>query len=150
MKTVIIYASKYGMTKKLANIVVRHRTNVHLYSIKEWTKDIGDYDEIVLGTPIYAGKINKKIKKMITKNEEILLNKTVRIFICGMMPDNEDEVIAFNFSKGIQEHAKIKYIGGAYQFTKMNWLFKMIVRQIAKTNEDQEVIIEQNITELLQ
>lgn len=149
MKTAVIYTSKYGMTEKLANIMVRHRTNVHLFTIKEFQNNFEDYSEIIIGTPIYAGRINKKISKFINKHQSQLLEKELRIFLCGMAKKNEDEVITLNFTDEIIEHAKIKYTGGAYQFSKMNFFFRSIVKRIAKTNQDQEEILNDNIEFLL-
>jgi menaquinone-dependent protoporphyrinogen oxidase len=149
MKTLVLYASKYGMTEKLANIMVRHRTNVHLESIDEFTNSLADYDEVILGTPIYAGMINKKLKKFIEMNKNTLLEKQVKVFLCGMSPENEDQVIEQNFDPEIQSRSTIKYCGGAFQFKKMNFFFKMIVKKMAKTDQDQEVILHENINYLL-
>lgn len=149
MKTAIIYTSKYGMTEKLASIIVRYRTDVHLFHIDDFDKNLNDYDEIVLGTPIYAGRINKKVKRLLESNEELLLNKSLIVFLCGMASDNEKQVINENFSMKIIYHAKIKYVGGAYQFNKMNFLFKFIVKRIAKSDQDQEVILHDNIDFLM-
>ena len=149
MKTLVLYASKYGMTKKIANIVVRHRTNVHLFNIKKFTGSLNDYDEIILGTPVYAGTINKDIKKILNSYKSELLSKKLSVFLVGMNPDNENEVIKMNFDEEIINHANIKYTGGAFQFEKMNFLFKMIVKKIAKTDQSQEMILHDNIDFLL-
>lgn len=129
--------------------MVRHRTNVHLFPIKEFKNNIDTYTEFIIGTPIYAGTINKKIKQFLEKNEEILLEKPLIIFLSGMQPDKEQDVINLNFSDAIIKHAKIKYVGGAFQFKKMNFLFKAIVKKIAKTTDDQEVLLDENIEYLL-
>ncbi len=149
MKTAIIYTSKYGMTEKLASILRKHREGANLIHINDFKIDINEYDEIILGTPIYAGRINKRIKKLLNNNETTLLSKPLKVFLCGMATENEDQVIKENFSDSIIEHAKIKYIGGAYQFKKMNFLFKFIVKKIAKSDQDQEVILQKNIDFLM-
>ena len=149
MKTVVIYTSKYGMTEKLASIMVRHRTDVHLFHIDEFDKDLNIYDEVVLGTPIYAGRISKKIKALLSSKKELLLNKPLKVFLCGMATENEAQVINDNFGLDIINHAKIKYVGGAYQFKKMNFFFKFIVKKIAKSDQDQEVILHENIDFLM-
>ena len=66
-----------------------------------------------------------------------------------MVTEKEQEVIEMNFSEEIRNHAKIKYVGGAFQFKKMNFLFKAIVKKLAKTDQDKEVLLEENIEFLL-
>ena len=149
MKTLILYASKYGYTEKLANVLQRQRLHVDVQHIKSFAKDFSKYDEVIIGTPIYMGKINKHVKKTLDSYKHELSQKELRIFLCGMNNTDEQQVITTNFDRDIINHAKIKYIGGAYQFQKMNFLYKAIVKSIAKTDQDQEVILEQNIEYLL-
>lgn len=149
MQTLILYATKYGYTEKLANVLLRQRLHVDLQHITEFNNDFSKYDEVIIGTPIYMGKINKKVQKLFDSYKHELLDKELKVFLCGMNNKDESIVVETNFDNDIKKHAKIKYVGGAYQFKKMNFFFRAIVKSIAKTDKDQEVILEQNIEYLL-
>ena len=63
MKTLVVYASKHGATKVGAERIAKGlEGEVQLVSIKDKGDIILDnYEKVILGTPIYAGMINKDI-----------------------------------------------------------------------------------------
>ncbi len=149
MRTLILYKSKYGFTEKIANLIKEHRQEADIIELSDFEYDFTPYQEVIIGTPIYMGQINKRIKKVFNSYENELLNKTLKVFLCGMAFKQENTVIDQNFNTSIIKHAKIKYVGGAYQFEKMNFIYKVIVKKISGSSENKETILHEKIEELL-
>ena len=83
MKTIIIYSTKTGTTKKCANILAQNLKNATTANINTiQNEDIQKYDLIIIGTPIRIGLIDKKIKNFILKNQKILKTKKTAYYIC--------------------------------------------------------------------
>ena len=86
MKIAVIYSSKYGSTEVCAKKISDNiKGESEIVNIKENNNiNLGEYDKIVIGTSVYAGNIDKRIKDFCSKNEEILKSKVFGIFISCM------------------------------------------------------------------
>ncbi len=70
MSVLIVYESKYGNTKKVAETIGEGITEagkeIHLTHVKEVENDtVKDFDVILIGSPTYVGSPAKSIKKFI-------------------------------------------------------------------------------------
>ena len=138
MKTAIIYASKYGMTEKVARRIGENlQTDVTLFSLKDTpAPDIREFDTIILGTSIYAGQPSKKMKVFCSGNEAALLQKQLGLFVCGMEPSPEGRKRETDaaYPEALRKHAAVvSFLGGEFLFKSMNWLHRFIAQKIAKT-----------------
>lgn len=140
MKTIILYESKHGCTKKCATYIKEKNHFENMVKISEFKDDLSMYDKIVIGTPVYVGQINKVVKAFVETNKEVLLTKEVHVFICAMNLDNYEQMLSMNFDESIRKHAKITHVGGAYDFKKLGWFSKLIVKKIAKIDHSVEDI----------
>jgi len=134
----ILFSSKKGATKKVADLINDRLENSRTVNINKETPNLNDYENIYIGTPIYIGMINKKIKKFISENKELLIRKNIKVFLVGMNETEIDNVITNNFPDGISSKANIVHVGGAYYFEKLNFLQKIVVKKITgitKTTE---------------
>ena len=93
------------------------------------------------------GKIQKEVSEFCSKNLEELKEKNIGLFICGMQEgDSINTEINQNFPKELIEMATvIKYFGGEFNFSKMNFFEKLIVKIIAKTSSNKSNILNDNI-----
>lgn len=91
MRTLIIYASKYGCTKDCAEILESSiKGEVVLINIKNKIPDMLTFDSIIIGGSIYMGKIQRSITNFCKRNKAKLLQKKIGLFICCYTPiDNE-------------------------------------------------------------
>lgn len=89
MNTLIVYASKYGCTEKCARLLADQLTGtVELHHLKkDRAKDWSSYDTIVIGGPIYAGQIRKEVTAFCEEHMELLKQKRLGLFICGMQEE---------------------------------------------------------------
>lgn len=83
-KTIIIYSSVDGQTKKICHyikdILTQHNHLVDLFCINDFNKNIADYSTIIIASSIRYGKHNEQIEKLIQENYE-LLNTKKAVFI---------------------------------------------------------------------
>lgn len=134
MKTLLVYESKYGCTETCARYLKGKYQFLDMMKASSFHGDLKDYDHIIIGTPVYIGQINKKVKTFISKYMDTLLQKEVDIFICAMNPESYEQMLIMNFDEKLREHVKITHVGGAYDFDKLGWFSKLIVKKIAKVD----------------
>lgn len=148
MDTLLVYASKYGCTEKCAKLVAeRLNGNVDMVNLKEKKEiDLSKYNKVIIGGSIYIGKIQKEVTEFCSKYLNTLKEKPIGLFICGLQKDAIETEINQNFPPELLEIAEAKeYFGGEFIFEKMNFMEKMIVKKVAKTNSDISEIQEDNI-----
>ncbi|HDD45062.1 MAG TPA: hypothetical protein ENG63_09440 [Candidatus Desulfofervidus auxilii] len=80
MKTLIVYATKYGSTKEIVNwMKERIEFEVKDFNVKD-APSPKDYDLVIIGGPVYEERILKGVEEYIEKYKEILEEKKVAIF----------------------------------------------------------------------
>jgi menaquinone-dependent protoporphyrinogen oxidase len=134
MKTLIVYGTKTGVTeecaKELSELIKGEKT---LVNVKNAIVDVNSFDRIIIGTSIYAGMINGKVKKFYSKYKDVLLSKKLYIFTCGLS-DNNEALTAVEKSLGpdIKSHATISHFGGDVRPNDAKGFLKLIVKAMAK------------------
>lgn len=147
MKNLIVYASRYGCTadcaKELASLLT---TETEVLDIAKQSEiDLKNYDRVIVGSSVYMGQINKKIKKFCEDRKEELMGKVLVLFICSGIPENFRDVIVANFSDDIQEHAiEVAYFGGRLDFSRMTFIDKAIAGLMAKQKGQNKPVVEIN------
>ena len=139
MKTAIIFATKHGSTDKCAHTLA-NELEPYTKVINLENKDpfkINEFETIIIGGSIHAGMINKKIKSFVNKNQEILSEKKLGLFLCCMF---EGEKAFEQFQKAFPEKLRNKavahgYFGGEFDFDKMNLFEKAIVKKVANVEQ---------------
>jgi menaquinone-dependent protoporphyrinogen oxidase len=140
MSTAIIYTSSHGTTEKIANMIKTKIKKDDVDVIKLNLKALGDlsnYDQIIIGTSIHAGKIPRIMQKFMVTNHDILNNKKIGLYLCCMhegqlAKDQFDNA----FSPELCKHAiATGILGGEFIFEKMNFFERAIVKKIAGTKE---------------
>jgi menaquinone-dependent protoporphyrinogen oxidase len=141
MKTVIIFASKHGTTEKVANIIAGKLQNeeVKLFRLqhpKRLTLQLREADRIILGSPVYGGRIQKIMTRFCQLHSEELQKKELGLFVCGMQPTEEQryEEMQRAYQPVLTGHARaLGFMGGEFLFHKMNFLERWVVKKVAKT-----------------
>jgi len=138
MKTLITYCTRHGCTEKVAKQIRDFLGDeATLYNLKDKKQvDPTTFDRIIIGGSIHAGQIQKKVKKFYTENLDLLLQKELGIFICCMEEgEKAEQELQDVFPDTLLSHAKATAcLGGEFNFEKMNFLEKMIVRKVAKVD----------------
>ena len=128
MKTVVIYESKTGFTKKYAEWI-SEELSADIFPASKVTADmLSAYDCVIYGGGLYVVGINGV--KLITNNVEKLNGKKVVVFATGMSPSREEavsEVISKNFTFEQQKIIKFFYLRGGFDYRKLNPFDKMLM-----------------------
>lgn len=154
MNTLIVYASKYGCTEKCTELLSKKLIGeVEIINLKQVSDiDISKYEKIIIGGSIYIGKIQKEVTEFCSKSLDKLKEKRIGLFICGMQ---EEETVTTefnqNFNPELIEIANAKeHFGGEFNFDKMNFIEKLIVKKISKVTSSKSNILENNIKKFAQ
>ncbi|MCK9559341.1 MAG: flavodoxin domain-containing protein [Candidatus Marinimicrobia bacterium] len=150
MKTLIVYATQHGCTEKCAENLARQLAGeVRIVDLKKVKKPALDQFEIVIiGGSIHAGRIQKKVRKFCIDNRVRLMSKRLGLFLC-CMEEGEKALEQFDqvFPDDLRAHAVARGLfGGAFDFSRMNWIEKAIIKKISKIEDSVSKIKEDEIT----
>jgi menaquinone-dependent protoporphyrinogen oxidase len=148
-RTLIVYATKHGCAEQCAGkLGAALSGEVTTLNIKDARKiDLSAYDVVAVGGSIHAGKVQGSVRDFCAKNLEVLKAKRLGLFICHMEKGAKaDEEFAAAFPKELIDAATAKGLfGGAFDFDRMNWLGKAMIKKIAKITSSVSKIDEGNI-----
>lgn len=134
----IAYATRYGTTEKAASIIKDNLIEAVACNLKkELCPDMEKFDWIIIGGSIYAGRIQKEVKKFCQKNLNLLRQKRIGLFICCMY-DGQKAEEQFNeaFPEELRQAARARAIfGGELSFEKMNFLEKLVIKKFIGVKE---------------
>jgi len=140
MKTLIVYASKYGCTADCAAYLkTKLSGEVVLVDIEKVTKqvELSTFDIVTIGGSIYMSKIAKKLKSFCESNHDALSKKKVGIFLCAALAEQFMENLKSNFSTALLESAKsTKLFGSEVRMEKMKFFDKAIIKTVSKGDFD--------------
>ncbi len=152
MKTAIVYRSHHGTTEKVANMISEAlgKENASLFDLKtDKNPDLSGFDQIILGGSIHAGNVQNKVKEFCKNNMNTLLEKPLGLFLSCMEEKQAQEQFDRAFPELLRSHAKsCKLTGGEFNFDKMNFLEKVIIRKISGIRESISNINEEKVLEM--
>lgn len=150
-KIAVIYKSKYGSTKRYAGWIAL-KLNGDLYEVSDIRdKDLLEYNTIIYGGPLYAGKI--KGLNFIKKNYENIKDKEIIIFMVGINSPNEDYIettLNNNISEDIRNNVKTFYFRGSMNYNELRFTDKILMKGLKKSisskaydkiSEDEKLIL---------
>ena len=147
MKTLIVYASKYGATKKIAESIADIIGAADLADVKCCDEiSLNDYDGIILGSRLTAGKTQKEFNRFLNENADRLGNMKIGLFLSGLQESGEDEYFKQNFSSELLDKAISKaFLGGVFDPKKCSFFERKLIKVIAKLDSYTCVINEEKI-----
>ncbi|MDR1430818.1 MAG: flavodoxin domain-containing protein [Propionibacteriaceae bacterium] len=142
--TAVIYFSKHGTTAKVASRIADALGSATLINLKDTPRpDIAAFDAVALGGPIYAGEPDKHVKTFIAANAAALGALPLALFVCGMEPDpaKRETEVASAFPETLRSHAVgAWFTGGEFQFDKLSFIERAIVKKIVGVTESVSAI----------
>jgi len=136
MRTLIIYASKYGCTAECAiHLKDKLSGDVILIDINKTDQQIKleTFDTVIIGGSIYAGQLSKKLRIFCKSNIEMLCKKRVGLFLCCAETNKANEFFSANFPSELLEHAEITEVfGSEARLEKMKFAHKTILKAVTK------------------
>ena len=149
MSTLIAFATTHGCTEKCAqDLKGLLKGEITLYNMKDRDRlDIDEYDTVIIGGSIHAGKIQRRVKNFCKKYSERLKTKKLGLYLCCMEEgENAQKQFNGNYPEDLIRHATATGLfGGAFNFDRMNAIEKAIIKKVAKVEENVSKIIEDRI-----
>lgn len=136
MSNLLVYVSKTGTTKEcVEKIALKLLANTDVVRLDEKAvTDLQKYKTVIIGSPIYMQKLDKKIISFCTKNLKSLLKKNVVLFTVGMSTQEEaDKHIKNSLPKELIKHAVVsKHLGGRLNPGKGPFFIRTAVKLMMK------------------
>ena len=141
MKSLIIYSSTDGQTKKICETIKNNsinKNNFEVLSLEEATKkEIVKYDQIIIGASIRYGRHSPGVYKFIEDNKYILEKKKSAFFSVNVVarkpeknsPDTNPYIRKF-LKKSNWRPKKLGVFAGKIDYPKLNFINKIVIRLI--------------------
>lgn len=133
MNILIAYASKSGTTKDAAELLGGHFSahNVAYADLAVEVPRVEDYDVVMIGSYVRAGKIAKTAAEFLKKNREAILARPFGLYLCCNFTDKVLDYFRANFDKELwQRAASAMCFGGEIRLEHQKGMDKLIMRLV--------------------
>lgn len=134
MKTVVIYNSQTGFTKRYAQWIAE-ATGADCFELSEAKKkSMATYEAIIFGGWACAGSISKL--SWFKSNIDKWVNKKLIAFCVGGSPIDSPEIepaLKQNFNESELKRVRVFYCPGGFNYEKMPTLSKFMMKMFIKT-----------------
>lgn len=136
-RTAVIYSSKYGYTQRYAQWIGESLSCPVYPKSKFKAEQLSQYDTIIYGGGLYAGGVSGI--SLITKNWEILQNKNVILFTCGLADpadrqntDHIKESLSKVLSPEMMHKIKIFHFRGGIDYSRLGLLHRIMMSMLRR------------------
>jgi menaquinone-dependent protoporphyrinogen oxidase len=147
MKTLILYASKYGAAAEIARLLAERLEAAELADLTSPARPkLEEYDRIILGGSIYAGSLRREAKDYAAQNAAILKTKTLGLYLACLAEGDGEKYFEANFPPELVSAAKAKaLLGGVFDPAKTSWLDTLVLKLVTKKKEYHSTINSEKI-----
>jgi menaquinone-dependent protoporphyrinogen oxidase len=134
MNTLILYATKHGATREIAERIANNMGGATLHDLKQGDSPALDgFDCVIIGSSLYAGSIRKEAKAFLTKNADGLRDKKIGLFLSGMAAGDDKKYFDGNFPPSVLQSAKAtSFLGGIFDPEKANAMERVVMKAVSK------------------
>ena len=144
-KTLIVYKSKYGTTRKYAEWLAEE-LGADLREVRQVRQeDLDGADTLIFGGGLYAGGI--LVAPFLKKHYDKLRGKRVALFTCGLgdpaVAENVNNIrssVAKKLGSGALEELALFHLRGGMDYSKLSFLHRtmmnMVLRAVEHRKED--------------
>ena len=120
IKTLVLYESRYGSTWEAANIISLIMGPSRRYPVSQFADAHRDFDFIVMGTPIYNGKIHPKMESFLDNEREWLNDKKIALF-CTCLNGSEGLRVLREVEDNLGDNVlELGVLGGRLEIDRLN------------------------------
>ncbi|MBO6046729.1 MAG: hypothetical protein J6P61_03155 [Erysipelotrichaceae bacterium] len=118
----IVYATRHGSTAKIAKVINAYIGDCRLMNLKEIDHLVlAQCDTIVLGMPVYNGKLDRDMVDYINHNQAFLIGKNYSIYITALFFSEFMHYVTEEFNYDILKNVKvIAGLGGAIYYPDLS------------------------------
>lgn len=139
MKTLILYLSHDGQTKKIAEFMAQYlEGEVAVLPLME-EQDLQVFDRVIIGASIRYGHFNKQAYRFIERHHKLLNTKGAVFFGVGLTARKEGKdtpegnVYVRKFLQRIKwTPAKVGVFAGALLYPRYKWIDRVMIQLIMK------------------
>ena len=140
MRTLIAYRTKYGTAAACARTLAEKIGGETALADLADARDVNlrEYDVVIIGGSIYAGKLQRKVVSFCERNRRILLQRPVGIFLCCLY-EGEEAVLQLQsaFPDWLLAHAFARALpGGEVHYDRLTFLDRLLVRSLPHRTGD--------------
>lgn len=136
-KTIVIFESKYGSTKRYAEWISQTLSCPLLERKNVRSQDLSQSDIIIYGGGLYAGGVSGI--KLLTQNWKLLSDKKVILFTCGLADPKDSanvahirEALGKTLSPKMLKKIHIFHLRGGIDYSKLNFIHKSMMSMLRK------------------
>lgn len=135
MKTLIVYATKYGGTRRCAEDLAKKLPGGAdtLRITKRLRADLSKYDTVVIGTSVYMGKPRKELRAFVKRHMGALLEKRTGLYMCCMQDAKKtvEDQFAIAFPQALRRHAfAMALLGGSVDYAALNAIDRFFMKLV--------------------
>jgi menaquinone-dependent protoporphyrinogen IX oxidase/uncharacterized pyridoxamine 5'-phosphate oxidase family protein len=120
IKTLVLYESRYGSTWEAANIISLILGPSRRYPISQFAEACRNFDFLVIGTPIYNGKIHPKMEIFIEEEKEWLKDKKIALF-CTCLNGHDGLNVLRQVEERLGDNVfELGVLGGRLEMDRLN------------------------------
>jgi menaquinone-dependent protoporphyrinogen oxidase len=140
LKTLIAYRTKYGTAAACARLLLEKIGGDTALADLADARDVNvrDYDVVLVGGSIYAGKLQRSVVSFCERNRAALLQRRVGIFLCCLYR-GEDALMQMQaaFPDWLLVHAFARVLpGGEIHYDRLTLLDRLLVRGVPHPSGD--------------
>jgi menaquinone-dependent protoporphyrinogen oxidase len=146
-KFLVLYCSRYGQTRKIAEAMqvefqrLGKVVDVMEAAVRPNRRDLGTYDAVVIGAPVYKSHFPRYLEGWLMKESETLNGIPSAFFsVClgilerenAQAQEAERRIVEDMFTRTGWKPNKWRIFAGALNYRKYNWLVRFVMKKIAK------------------
>ncbi len=133
LKTLVLYSSKYGTTRDAARIISLVTGPARYCSVDEFKPEYRDFDFIIIGSPLYQGKLEPKLMEFVNSNREWLKEKPISLF-CTCLDKNGGLDQLTELQESLEVRAvSLNAIGGRLIIDELDETDHELIKEFLKT-----------------
>ena len=141
MRTLILYGSKYGYTKECAHLLRDELGETDIVDLgRPHSVSLDAYDTVLIGSPVYIGKIDKNVIRFCNVHLATLTEKRIGLFVCAGEPDKAIEQLEVGFPKELVHVTCAKgYFGYRIDLTRLSLLDRILLTGVGKLRNEEDM-----------
>ena len=139
MSTAIIYATSHGSTEKAAALLKEQLTDCDVFNINADAFDLSKYDTVIIGSYVKMGVFDKTVRKFVIKYYPHLMKVKTGLFMCSLMPENEEKYWKNNYPPQLVEKSVTGHFGCEFDVEKLHGFEKRIGKAVRRQNDEKGV-----------
>lgn len=131
---VILYKTRHGATRKIGKVINQYINDCLLMNIDDLDYEtLQKADVIIIGTPVYYGKLDQDIVSFVKNHQDILVPRKYCLYVVGILQSEFMTYVTHAFDYQILKDMKvIAGLGGALYYPELSITEKMVLQVMNK------------------